>query len=262
MNFVRGLVESSGVIERNSRPDVIEVWDCPRLPHADLPDWEAWGGGAPKLNVPGASTQAASPLESPTPLLQTEFDKRLEEETCRSFEAGRAQGIQQGCTTERASQGPASQRLAAQIECMVASFAGERDRYLQAVEYEVVKLALAVSSRILRREAQMDPLLLTGAVRVALGQLAASTSVRLRVPPAELELWTEAIAHLPNLPVKPQVLAGDGMRLGDCSVETELGSVDLGVRAQLSEIERGFFDRAASASSVPEKLLASMELTL
>ena len=58
----------------------------------------------------------------------------------------------------------------------------ERDRYLHAVEHEVVELALAVAARILRREAQMDPLLLTGAVRVALGQLSGSTEVRLRVP--------------------------------------------------------------------------------
>jgi hypothetical protein len=34
------------------------------------------------------------------------------------------------------------------------------------------------------------------------------------------------------------------MRLGDCVIETELGSVDIGIRAQLGEIERGFFDRA------------------
>jgi flagellar biosynthesis/type III secretory pathway protein FliH len=44
--------------------------------------------------------------------------------------------------------------------------------------------------------------------------------------------------------VKPAVIAGDGMHLGDCVMETELGSVDLGVRAQLGEIERGFFDCA------------------
>ena len=62
----------------------------------------------------------------------------------------------------------------------------ERDRYFEAVEHEVVKLALAVAARILRREAQMDPLLLTGAVRVALGQLSASTQVRSRVPAADL----------------------------------------------------------------------------
>ena len=134
---------------------------------------------------------------------------------------------------------------------MIESFARERDRYLHAVEQEVVKLALAVAARILRREAQMDPLLLTGAVRVALGQLSGSTEVRLRVPAADLPLWTDAIALLPNLALKPTVTAGEGMRLGDCILETSLGSVDLGIRSQLGEIERGFFDRAGTASSGP-----------
>ncbi len=41
------------------------------------------------------------------------------------------------------------------------------------------------------------------------------------------------------------------MRLGDCVIETELGSVDLGIRAQLGEIERGFFDRAGGRSAEP-----------
>jgi flagellar assembly protein FliH len=40
------------------------------------------------------------------------------------------------------------------------------------------------------------------------------------------------------------------MRLGDCVIETELGSVDLGIRAQLGEIERGFFDRAGGSRAV------------
>jgi len=39
------------------------------------------------------------------------------------------------------------------------------------------------------------------------------------------------------------------MRLGDCRIETEMGSVDIGIRAQLSEIERGFFDRAGGRRS-------------
>jgi flagellar assembly protein FliH len=98
---------------------------------------------------------------------------------------------------------------------------------------------------------------LTGAVRVALGQLSQTTQVRLRVPPAELALWTEAIALVPNLTVKPTVIAGEGMRLGDCVMETELGSVDLGIRSQLGEIERGFFDRAGSSSSGAAQLLSA-----
>ena len=95
----------------------------------------------------------------------------------------------------------------------------------------------------------MDPLLLTGAVRVALGQLSGSTQARLRVPEAELDLWREAIALVPNLAVRPLISAGEGMRLGECVIETELGSVDLGIRSQLGEIERGFFDRAGGVGS-------------
>ena len=132
------------------------------------------------------------------------------------------------------------------------SFTRERDRFLQAVEQEVVKLALAVAARILRREAQMDPLLLTGAVRVALGQLAGASEVRLRVPAAEADLWKETIALVPHLTMKLAVEAGEGMRLGDCVIESQVGTVDLGVRSQLGEIERGFFDRAGLRAALRE----------
>jgi flagellar assembly protein FliH len=61
-----------------------------------------------------------------------------------------------------------------------------------------------------------------------------------------LDLWKDAIALLPNLTLKPVVIAGEGMQLGDCEIETAMGSVDLGIRSQLGEIERGFFDRAGA----------------
>ena len=182
-----------------------------------------------------------------------QFEQRLGEETRRSSEAGRERGRQEGRQAEREAQAgtqkAAEERRMRQAAELIDGFAQERDRYLHAVEHEVVKLSLAVAARILRREAQMDPLLLTGAVRVALGQLSASTEVRLRVPPGELELWADAISLLPNLALKPTVIAGEGMRLGDCVIETLLGSVDLGIRSQLGEIERGFFDRAGPGRS-------------
>jgi flagellar assembly protein FliH len=172
------------------------------------------------------------------------------DESHRLFQAGRERGREEGRVMERDAQSAANrnedERRKRQYAKLVADFSAERDRYLHAVEQEVVKLALAVAARILRREAQMDPLLLLGAVRVALGQLAAGSEVRLRVPAGELDLWTEALALAPNLTVRPVVEAGDGMRLGECVIESKVGGVDLGVRAQLSEIERGFFDRAGA----------------
>jgi flagellar assembly protein FliH len=190
--------------------------------------------------------------------LRSEFDKRLAEEMHKSFEAGRERGKQEGRQAEREAQAAAlaaaAQQRTRQAAELMERFQQGRDRFLEAVEHEVVELALAVAARILRREAQMDPLLLTGAVRVALGQLSGSTKVKLCVPPAELDLWTEAIALVPNLSLKPTVLAGEGMRLGDCIIETELGSVDLGIRSQLGEIERGFFDRAGGRRAAPSAL--------
>jgi flagellar assembly protein FliH len=180
------------------------------------------------------------------------FEQRLAEESRRAFEAGRARASDEQRQAHAAEQAAAREREKRQMASLLEGFQAERDRYLHLVEQEVVRLALAVAARILRREAQMDPLLLTGAVRVALGQLSASTEVCLRVPAADLALWTEAIALLPNLPVKPTVAAEDSLRLGECLLETKLGSVDLGVRSQLGEIERGFFDRAPASPPVLE----------
>ena len=124
----------------------------------------------------------------------------------------------------------------------IRQFHTVRDHYLAQAEREVVHLSLAIASRILHREVRMDPLLLSGVVRVALGQLSDATEVRLRVPAADEAMWREMLRLMPNLPLHPEVIADEKMRTGECALETRLGSIDLGVSAQLAEIERGFFD--------------------
>jgi flagellar assembly protein FliH len=188
--------------------------------------------------------------------------EQIAEESRRSFEAGRECGLLDGRHAERESQiaraGEEEKRRKHHLAQAVARIGEERDRFLDAVEQEVVRLALAIAARILRREAQMDPLLLTGAVRVALGQMAASTEIRLLVPAAEADLWAETVASLPNLAAKPVVVAAEAMHVGECKIESKVGTVDLGVRAQLREIERGFFDRPTDP--VPSKSLAAQNV--
>ncbi|MFT4111576.1 FliH/SctL family protein [Silvibacterium sp.] len=133
-------------------------------------------------------------------------------------------------------------RLAGGLSDALVNFEAARSRYFAAVEREVVELALAIAARILHREAQMDPLLLRGAVRVALGRLAESTEVQLAVPAADQPLWEETLRLTGNLPLQPAVTADEHLHVGECRLVAEVGSVDLGVKAQLEEIERGFFD--------------------
>jgi flagellar assembly protein FliH len=240
----------------------IETLEYPACPgDAGEPEWDGWV----EADEEEAAEQARGSAKNARAAMSGgAMDEGTLENERRSFEAGRERGRGEGREAQAAAVAAEADRYKRQLAVLVARFAEERDRYLNAVEQEVVKLALAVAARILRREAQMDPLLLTGAVRVALGQLAASSEVRLRVPEAELKLWTEAISHVPNLALKPVVEPGEGMRLGDCVIESKVGTVDLGVRAQFCEIERGFFDRAGegpepAASADPKMVYATQE---
>jgi len=121
-----------------------------------------------------------------------------------------------------------------------AEFVRERARYFAGVEAEVVKLALAIAARVLHREAKIDPLLLTGVVRVALEKVAENSATVLRVPVAAIEMWREIFVASPESTL--QVVGDERLAAGECVLDTNVGSVELGVSAQLEEIERGFFD--------------------
>ncbi|HEY1966102.1 MAG TPA: FliH/SctL family protein, partial [Acidobacteriaceae bacterium] len=132
----------------------------------------------------------------------------------------------------------AEERLAIHAAC--DGFRRERTKYFAQVEAEVVKLALAIAERVLHREASFDPLLLTGVVRVALEKVAEDSTAVLRVNASAVEIWRVALGKSvgPSL----QIVGDERLSAGECVLETNVGRVELGVSAQLEEIERGFFD--------------------
>lgn len=119
-------------------------------------------------------------------------------------------------------------------------FAQERTRYFAAVEEEVVRLSLAIAARILHREVEMDPLLLKGAVRVALEKVQGAETAVLRVPEEQEGEWKMLLTEAHREDVT--VVSDNRLQQGDCRLETTVGRVELGVKAQLEEIEKGFFD--------------------
>jgi flagellar assembly protein FliH len=202
------------------------------------------------------------PEPAPQPNPDTERLRELESqlaerELAHSAELKRAkeQAFEEGKKKREAESMADVAQARAALERALSTFVSTRDNYLKDVEREVVRLALALAERILHREAQMDPLLLSGAVRVALGQLGDSTEVRLRVPAAEISLWSDMLRLMPRLPLRPELISDERMQAGECVIESHLGTVDLGVRAQLAEVERGFFDLLAhrdASLSMPE----------
>jgi flagellar assembly protein FliH len=128
----------------------------------------------------------------------------------------------------------------ARVARVCEEFGKERARYFTDVESEVVKLALAIAARVLHRETSLDPLFLTAAVRVVLEKVADNSTMELRVPSAEVERWQNAMRV--DRESRLQFVGDEHLSAGECILETSVGRVELGVKAQLEEIEKGFFD--------------------
>jgi flagellar assembly protein FliH len=172
-----------------------------------------------------------------------ELDRRL-----RSHEEQRSVEIEMARNEARAEarlewQQDLEDRIAEERKAVLqacAVFVRERARYFAGVEAEVVKLALAIAARVLHREAKLDPLLLSGVVRVALEKVAEGSATMLRVPVTAVANWRKIFEANPESSL--QVIGDERLAAGECVLETNVGKAELGVSAQLEEIERGFFD--------------------
>jgi flagellar assembly protein FliH len=138
---------------------------------------------------------------------------------------------------------------AAKIRQSVELFTVERKSYFSRVESEVVQLALAIASKVLHREAQVDPMLVAALVRVAVDKLHDGSSVTVRVSPAQAGKWAKYLADPLN---GSSIAVVEDTHLGpeDCILETDLGSANFSIDAQMKEIEQGFFDLLAQRPSV------------
>ena len=123
-------------------------------------------------------------------------------------------------------------------------FQVERKEYFSRVESDVVQLALAIATKILHREAQVDPMLVAALVRVAIDKLHDGSSVSVRVAPAEAGKWRVFLAH-PLNGSTIEIVEDAHLGPADCILETELGSANFSIEAQMKEVEQGFFDLLA-----------------
>jgi flagellar assembly protein FliH len=132
------------------------------------------------------------------------------------------------------------------VAAALAEFTRDRAAYFQKIEAEVVHLALSIARRILHREAQVDPILLAGIVRVALEKIDGATGVRLRLHPQNTANWQRYLAlHLEPADL-PEIVEDPAQPPDRCTLETAMGTAEIGLEVQLKEIERGLMDLLAA----------------
>jgi len=187
---------------------------------------EALGPGMSALDGSAVTSGAIHPEEN-----SRAREKQLWEE-----------GFREGLVRARAETDAAVNQQRDAVSKALEEFGRDREAYFHHVEGEVVALALSIVRKILRRESQVDPLLLGGLVRVALEKMAATHNVKLRVHPSQVPIWQDHFSHRTDMPVVPEVVEDAAIEEHQCRIETELGEMDLNLETQLKEIEQGLFD--------------------
>jgi flagellar assembly protein FliH len=185
----------------------------------------------------------SDPLETPRaePTLAKPNGRSNEQDLPQLLAQARAQGIAEGEQRARAACEELLGQERTRISETLAAFQQQKTDYYSKVEIQLVHFALGIAAKILHREAQVDRMVVAGLVKVMLDKLQKGSRMAVRVRPEEVGSWRNYFHDNPDL----QIIDDASLEPRDCVLETELGTTELGLDAQLKEVEKGFADLLA-----------------
>ena len=193
----------------------------------------------PQMIPPSTTLEAAE--DSPEDALREPIVEMTEASFLQRLAGERAAGFAEAEAALKQASQQRSNREAARIATTIAHFEQTRKEYFARVEAEVVQLALTIAGKILHRESQVDRLLVAALVQIALSQLREGAAATIRLRPEETGRWRNHFAAA-GLSVEVKIIDDADLAIGDCLLETEMGTVNFSLDAQLKELERGFLD--------------------
>lgn len=172
-------------------------------------------------------------LHAQIELLTAEAETRIKE----AFEQGNREG-----------DAKARQELNAQLETqldalrrMIESLTGYAPQLRKQAEQELVRLAVAISRRILYRELRVDPDALLGLVKVALDKINLRELHEIRACEEDVPLVARALQKL-EIEKSIKITGETQLARGSLLFETNQGNLDASIETQLQEMQRGFAD--------------------
>jgi flagellar assembly protein FliH len=163
--------------------------------------------------------------------------RELEQQSQAAYQRGFQEGEAAGRQAAEARLQPVLDKLGQTIR----DLGGYRGRLRQEAEADLVRLAVAIARRILRRELSVDPEALLGVVRAALERISARERCSVRLHPSQVETVQR---YLEGGARTVEIIGDHSLEPGDTVFESSAGAVDAGIETQLNEIERGLADLA------------------
>jgi flagellar assembly protein FliH len=150
----------------------------------------------------------------------------------------RERGLAEARATHEAELGEAVADLRGRLVSTITEIAGLRQAIAGQAEHDLVRLALEIARKIIRREITADPDIVITLARIALERLPSRASARVRISPEEFDYVTANAAQLgPESSI--ELIADFAIRRGGCVVQSDSGTIDARIEEQLAVIERG-----------------------
>ncbi len=155
----------------------------------------------------------------------------------KDIEAAYARGKREGLDSAEGNLVTAAQALAAAAE----EISRLRVSLAKNSSQDMLRLVMAISEQILRREVAADPKVILTIIENALQSSVRSDQYRIRINPADLEnvtqqkpLFLASISGLKNLSIETDAAISPG----GCRVDSDLGDVDATIETQLEAIQQ------------------------
>ncbi|MBI4231912.1 hypothetical protein HY605_01655 [Candidatus Peregrinibacteria bacterium] len=119
----------------------------------------------------------------------------------------------------------------------------QRDKhiFMSQIEKEVVKLAVAIAGKVVKKEIVKDPAIAVENIKHALEIASKRSEIEILISPKDYELVDK---YLPELKsdfmelANAKLIAEQTISQGGCIVRTKEGTIDADITTQLEEIER------------------------
>ncbi len=207
-------------------------------------------GAAPAAKPAAASRAlpAASPAPAPTAKSAAPDPPQVEPAVVDAsiveakVREARAAGVREGEAAGRSKAAAEMQQAIERLTRSIEEISGLRARLRREAEQDLIRLALAIARRVIRRELSVDPDALHGLVLGALEKLQGQEICRVRVHPSHAATVSASLRQLAT--ASPVEVIPDGTRPpGTVIFETDRGNLDASIESQLREIENGLGDR-------------------
>jgi flagellar assembly protein FliH len=248
-----GMSMSSRIIRAHSEAGLVSQFDFAALatvPAAAFRPPEPVDASAPAVETAPAETlpPPAQPTAAQLGHTHDEVELVLRQARVKASEIEKEayeKGFSEGERAGRETGEKMVEAVLKQYTKTLEELKGLRHNLLTGSEREVVRLALEVAKKVVKREASVDDELILALVKVALSRLADQSVMTVRVNPKDCQSilqYRESPGHRDSWHDGIKLVEDPLITRGGCLIETDSGVIDARVEEQFREIEKGFFE--------------------